>query len=206
MKYFEKAGIGKVGTVINNNEIWFLAKDIFRICEYTTGIPNMLKLIQEESKAYIYIKEKEVLIIDINAVQKLIDYSNSACKKVIKNWIKDDIIASNNINNKLDIKSEKFSIIPVVNNINGVNVVSSRIIAEQLGKRHDHIIRDIETKITLPKFGEWFIVNEYISNNGQKYKEYLLTKDGFNLLVFGYQGYDDYKIAYIDKFNEIKTT
>ena len=40
---------------------------------------------------------------------------------------------------------------------------------------------------------------------GQKreYKEYLLTKDGFTMYMFNIQGYNDFKLAYINKFNEM---
>lgn len=44
------------------------------------------------------------------------------------------------------------------------------------------------------------------SVEGQKreYREYLLTKDGFTLYMFNIQGYNDFKLAYINKFNEME--
>lgn len=35
-------------------------------------------------------------------------------------------------------------------------------------------------------------------------KEYLLTKDGFTLYMFNIQGHNDFKMAYINKFNEME--
>lgn len=37
----------------------------------------------------------------------------------------------------------------------------------------------------------------------REYKEYLLTKDGFTMYMFNIQGYNDFKLAYINKFNEM---
>lgn len=90
-----------------------------------------------------------------------------------------------------------------VENVNGKLVVSSRVVAGQLGKAHDKVIRDIRDK-SLAKYGEWIIPNKYKANNGQEYNEYLLTKDGFIMLVFNYTGYNDFKEAYINKFNEME--
>lgn len=92
------------------------------------------------------------------------------------------------------------------NNIHGL-VVSSRVVAEELGKEHGKVLRDIKDKMGISNFGDthWFIENEYIHpQNKQKYNEYLMTKDGFTLLVMSYQGYDEFKIAYINKFNEME--
>lgn len=90
-----------------------------------------------------------------------------------------------------------------IENVNGENVVSSRVIAEQLGKRHDNILRDIESN-SLLKFEEWIKPSKYKATNGQEYSEYLFTKDGFILLMMNYTGYNDFKVAYIKRFNEME--
>ena len=43
-----------------------------------------------------------------------------------------------------------------------------------------------------------------MANQKRKYREYLLTKDGFTLYMFNIQGYNDFKWAYIQKFNEME--
>ena len=92
---------------------------------------------------------------------------------------------------------------------NGTLVVSSRIIANELGKKHKHVIESIE-KIIKEGSAEisatpLFIENYYIhEQNKQKYKEYLLTKDGFTLYMFNIQGYNEFKLKYINKFNEME--
>lgn len=84
-------------------------------------------------------------------------------------------------------------------------VVSSRVIAKELEKRHDHVIRDLEKILETPNVGS-LIIPSFYRTQGQKreYKEYLLTKDGFILYMFNIQGYQDFKFAYINRFNEME--
>ncbi|WP_418566425.1 Rha family transcriptional regulator [Peptacetobacter sp.] len=90
-----------------------------------------------------------------------------------------------------------------------INVVSSRDIAKELNKRHDHVVRDIDNIVengVSPNLGKPIIISStYIHpQNGQEYREYLLTKDGFTLYMFNIQGHNDFKMAYINKFNEME--
>lgn len=84
----------------------------------------------------------------------------------------------------------------------------SRMIAEHFEKRHDHVIRDIETTYGgLPNFGEMFIASTYVQEqNGQTYRNYQLTRDGFSLLVMGFTGARalEWKLKYIKAFNEME--
>ena len=83
-------------------------------------------------------------------------------------------------------------------------VVSSRVIAKELGKRHDHVIRDLEKILTASNLRRLIILHTYTDSKNRTYKEYLLTKDGFTLYMFNIQGYIDFKMAYINKFNEME--
>ena len=83
-------------------------------------------------------------------------------------------------------------------------------VAETFGKRHDHVLRDIEA-LNLPKSEEInefnqlnFFLNSYKDSRGRKQPMYLMTKDGFTLLVMGYSGEKamKFKIAYIQRFND----
>ena len=80
-------------------------------------------------------------------------------------------------------------------------VVSSRVI----GKQHKHILETLDKILESRDFGSLIIPSTYKAE-GQKrsYKEYLLTKDGFTLYMFNIQGYQDFKMAYIQKFNEME--
>lgn len=83
-----------------------------------------------------------------------------------------------------------------VKDVNGKLVVSSREVAENFGKTHSHVLRDLDK-----------IVSEEPDLSSQivlTYKEYLLTKDGFTLYIFNIQGHNDFKKAYIERFNEME--
>lgn len=83
-------------------------------------------------------------------------------------------------------------------------VVSSRTVAEEINRRHTHVLRDLEKILLSPNVDSVIIPSEYKDSTGRKLKEYLLTKDGFTLYMFNIQGHNDFKIAYINKFNEME--
>lgn len=87
-------------------------------------------------------------------------------------------------------------------------VVSSRVIAQGLGKQHKHVLESLdkiilEQESSRAEISALFITSEYQAVNGKKNREYLLTKDGFTLYMFNIQGYNEFKLAYINKFNEM---
>jgi phage regulatory protein, rha family len=92
---------------------------------------------------------------------------------------------------------------------NGKAVVSSRDIARVFEKEHKHVMRDVRGIIENdPAWGQSnFGHTPYIEpQNGQTYYEYLVTRDGFTLLVMGYTGEKamQFKKAYIAAFNEME--
>lgn len=97
--------------------------------------------------------------------------------------------------------------LPKLENHNGIYVVSSRVIANQLEKRHDNVMRDLDKILETSNLSSLIIPNLYrVSNQIRTYKEYLLTKDGFILYMFNIQGYNDFKLAYINEFNKMEET
>ncbi|HFN8349823.1 TPA: Rha family transcriptional regulator [Staphylococcus aureus] len=48
------------------------------------------------------------------------------------------------------------------------------------------------------------IRSNYKDSRGRSQKEYLLTKDVFALYMFNIQGHNEFKMAYINKFNEME--
>ena len=85
-------------------------------------------------------------------------------------------------------------------------VVSSRVVANELGKRHDNVLRDLDSIVLEnSNLSSLCIPSTYkVDGQHREYREYLLTKDGFTLYMFNIQGYNDFKIAYINKFNEME--
>ena len=93
-----------------------------------------------------------------------------------------------------------------IQNFNGMNVVSSRDIAEGLGKEHSKVLRTLEQLLSeKPNLASHFIASNYkVEGQYKLYKEYLLTKKGFILYMFNIQGYQEFKLAYINKFDEME--
>jgi Rha family phage regulatory protein len=90
---------------------------------------------------------------------------------------------------------------------NGIPVVSSRYVAETFGKRHDAVLRSIENSECSDEFRKHnIVVSSYREGKG-KYKEYLLTKDGFSFTVMGFTGKKaaQFKEAYINAFNQMES-
>lgn len=87
-------------------------------------------------------------------------------------------------------------------------VVSSRVVAEKFGKQHQHVTQTIENLISEnPLVKSMFSKTYYESDRGRTYKEYLMNRDGFSLLVMGFTGKDalDWKIKYIQAFNAMES-
>lgn len=100
-------------------------------------------------------------------------------------------------------------------------VVSSRKVAQGLSRQHKNVVRDLDkilesSDLSFLENGNLrslknsdikanIIPATYtVANQKRKYREYLLTKDGFTLYMFNIQGYNDFKWAYIQKFNEME--
>ena len=93
-----------------------------------------------------------------------------------------------------------------IDEYNGQQVTSSRNVAENLGKEHSKVIRSLEQLISEKPDLASLIIPAFYEVEGQKrkYKEYLLTKDGFILYMFNIQGHNDMKLAYINEFNRMR--
>lgn len=93
----------------------------------------------------------------------------------------------------------------------GQVVVNSRYIAERFSKNHKEVLRTIEKHIeTLggaQNCAGLFIESIYQHpQNKQRYKEYLLTRDGFSFAVMSFTGEESakWKLKYIEAFNKME--
>lgn len=96
--------------------------------------------------------------------------------------------------------------IEIKNNNEYGPVVSSRTVASELGKEHKTVLRELDN--TLKSDGtdlyRQIIKSEYKNERGKKYREYLLTEKGFTVYMFNIQGYNEFKIAYVNEFERMK--
>lgn len=94
-----------------------------------------------------------------------------------------------------------------IENNEGILLVSSREVAENFGKRPSEVNRTIEN-LTVENctVKNMIIESSYISSRGREEKEYLLTRDGFSLLVMGFTGKKalEWKLKYIEAFNNME--
>lgn len=102
---------------------------------------------------------------------------------------------------------------PAVTIYNGIPTVLSTNIADVFGKRHDHVLRDIESILkTTPeeRLNNFIKINiekpANLGNGVVKYRAYALTKEGFTFLAMGFTGTKaaQFKWAYIDEFKRME--
>lgn len=98
---------------------------------------------------------------------------------------------------------------PVVFTRNGAVFANSRDVAAFFEKAHRNVTRDIENLMgELPEGGVLnFEQTPYVDpQNGQTYKSYDMTKDGFTLLAMGFTGPKAlaFKLKYIEQFNAME--
>lgn len=91
---------------------------------------------------------------------------------------------------------------------------SSRQVAEEFGKRHSDVLRDIEVGLenlygaNERKFAEInFCKSTYKDERNRKQPEFLIAKDGFVYVTMGYSGKKatKFKVAYIRRFNDMES-
>ena len=95
---------------------------------------------------------------------------------------------------------------------NGGKYIDSRQVAEAIGKRHDHLLRDIAgyltilRKSTAPNFGgcDFFLESSYLDVKGQSRLCYLISKAGCELIANKLAGGKGvlFTADYVTKFNE----
>lgn len=89
----------------------------------------------------------------------------------------------------------------------GEPVASSRQIAENFAKNHNHVLRDIDSlKKDVSNFGQMFFETTVPDSYGREQRAYLMNRDGFTLLAMGFTGKAalEWKLKYIAAFNEME--
>lgn len=86
-------------------------------------------------------------------------------------------------------------------------VTNSRNIARDFGKKHQHVLRDIDNLKGVQNWTDLFYETTYVhKQNKQKYREFLINRDGFTLLAMGFNGSKamEFKLKYINEFNKME--
>lgn len=87
--------------------------------------------------------------------------------------------------------------------------MTSLQVAEHFGKEHKHVLRDIRIILEADEDGfseSNFGLSSYLTEQNKEMPMYVMSKDGFVLLVMGYTGPEAMRMkkAYIARFNEME--
>ena len=90
---------------------------------------------------------------------------------------------------------------------NGQAVVSSRDIAKDFEKEHKDVLRAIENLAAQNCATKSMFYETTFENRGKQYPMYLMNRDGFTMLVMGFNNNEKafaWKLKYIQAFNEME--
>ena len=90
---------------------------------------------------------------------------------------------------------------------NGKVLTTSLKVAETFGKEHKNVLKDIRELKSSEEFNQLnFELVDYTDSKGEKRPMYVMTRDGFTILVMGYTGKKamGFKEKYIAAFNEME--
>ena len=87
-------------------------------------------------------------------------------------------------------------------------VCDSLQVAERFGKRHDNVVRDIDNLLKNEeiKIRKIFYQSTYKDSKGRAYRNYIMNRKGFTVLVMGFNGDDaiHWKLMYTDAFDKME--
>jgi len=89
----------------------------------------------------------------------------------------------------------------------GSYFVSSKEVAERFGKMHKNVLRDIENLQVPDKYRRLNFEPIYDADQyGRDQKAFLMTRDGFYILAFGFTGEKalEWKLMFIEAFNKME--
>lgn len=85
-------------------------------------------------------------------------------------------------------------------------VTTSLVLAEVFEKKHQHVLRDIDTLKDVSNFGQMFFESNEPDSYGRNRRIYFMNRDGFTLIAMGYTGSKamEFKLKYIEAFNKME--
>ena len=86
-------------------------------------------------------------------------------------------------------------------------LTNSLLVAEKFGKEHKNILRDILNLVAQNSAAKLLFVESEYDNRGKTYPMYVMNKDGFTLLVMGFNGKDalNFKLDFLNAFNKMES-
>lgn len=210
LQVFTSKDFGKIRTIMKDNEVWFVGKDVAEALGYTKPRNAIATHIDEEDKKHAPIQgdlggTQQMIIINESGLFSLTLSSKLPTAKKFKRWVTKDVLPKVKITNTTQslITVDCASLVKVINN---QIVVSSRQVAEHFGKEHRHVLENVRQILAAENSATNFYHKTTFVNRGKQYPMYLMNRDGFSLLVMGFTGKEalEWKIKYINAFNEME--
>ena len=95
LQIFQKENLGKIRIITNNNEIWFIAKDIANILGYYDTTAMTKRLDNDEKKSYtdnLSGQRREIIILNESGLYNAIIGSKKPEAKFFKKWITSEVL------------------------------------------------------------------------------------------------------------------
>lgn len=86
-------------------------------------------------------------------------------------------------------------------------MTNSLLVAEKFGKEHKNILRDILNLVAQNSAAKLLFIESEYYNRGKMYPMYIISRDGFTLLVMGFNGKDalNFKLEFLNAFNKMES-
>ena len=86
-------------------------------------------------------------------------------------------------------------------------MTNSLLVAEKFGKEHKNVLRDIQNLVAQNSAAKLYFFESEYENRGKNYPMYIMNKEGFSLLVMGFNGKNalNFKIDFLNAFNKMES-
>ena len=219
MMIFEKEEFGKVRIVMQDEQPWFVAKDVAEIL----GYKNSSEAVRDNCKYVEILKSSSELLLDIPArglqvipesdLYRLIMRSQLESAEKFQDWVVEEVLPSiRKTAQALDSITYTGNIEGIVYSSGSVATTTSIKIAEVFQRNHRDILRAIDTKF---KNGDERCVQfcthhikeiVYTDTYGRLQRQYELDEEGFSFIALSLTGEqaDLFKIKYIEAFSKMR--
>ena len=96
IKVFENTNFGKIRTVVQNGEPWFVGKEVADILGYQNGSRDINRHVDEDDRCKVMVfdgnQDKETIIINESGLYSLILSSKMPNAKKFKHWVTSDVL------------------------------------------------------------------------------------------------------------------
>ena len=86
-------------------------------------------------------------------------------------------------------------------------MTNSLLVAEKFGKNHRDVLESIRNLTAENSAAKLLFIESEYDNRGKMYPMYIISRDGFTLLVMGFNGKDalNFKLDFLNAFNRMES-